>query len=139
MTARPEELPLPPEWTFRSLRAYLEALIVANDRRYEQRFLDSQTAVAAALAAVKLGADAALVAQKDAANKAEVASEKRFEVARIEADNRMNELGRQIGEIKESNSEITGRRIGAQALWGYIVGAVGVLLAIGSFVLPRLK
>lgn len=55
-------------WTIDTLRLHLEALIEANDRRYEQRFKDSGTAVGAALSAAK-----------EAVVKAETAAEKRFE------------------------------------------------------------
>jgi hypothetical protein len=117
-------------WTFVSLKAYLEGLIIANDRRYEQRFMDSQTAVAAALAAVKLGADAALVAQKEAANKAEQASERRFEQARIEADQRMSELSRQISKLEGVDREASGRRFGTKEAWGYIIAILTLIAAI---------
>ena len=127
---QPNPAPSQNGWTFISLKAYLEGLIIANDRRYEQRFVDSQTAVAAALAAVKLGADAALVAQKESANKTEQASERRFEQARIEADQRMGELSRQIGELKGADREFGGRRIGAKEAWGYIIAFLTILAAL---------
>lgn len=50
------------------MQPLLRDIIDANDRRYEQRFVDSKTAV-----------EAALSAAKEAVIKAEVAADKRFE------------------------------------------------------------
>jgi hypothetical protein len=124
-------------WTLKTLREELTGAIEANDRRYEQRFADSQTAIAAALAGVKLGGDAALVAQKEAAGKSEVAAEKRFEQARIETDLRLNELSRQIGDLKGGLSGLGGRTTGMREMWGYIVGVGGLLLAVASYFANR--
>lgn len=54
-------------------------LIAASDRRYEQRFMDSNVAVNAALAAQEKAVAAALIAANVAVAKAEVAAERRFE------------------------------------------------------------
>jgi vacuolar-type H+-ATPase subunit I/STV1 len=117
------------EWDFSTLKTYVDSLIEANDRRYEQRFGDSQTAIAAALAGVKLGGDAALVAQKEAAAKAEEASERRFEAQRTETNQRMDELSRQISDLKQALSGLGGRSVGIKEMWGYIIAAVTVLIA----------
>jgi alpha-L-arabinofuranosidase len=64
---------VPDEWTVATLHAHFKELIDANDRRYEQRFKDSQTAIAAALTSAKDAVAAALAASEKAAEKTEVA------------------------------------------------------------------
>src|SRR5687768_2375402 len=59
--------------------ARIEAELAANDRRYEQRFADQQTAVNTALSAAKEAVNAAMLAANAAVTKAETAYDKRFE------------------------------------------------------------
>lgn len=137
-------------WTFESLLRYVLAEIKAvretresDDRRYEQRFKDSQTAVDAAVAAARMAVDAALSAAKEAVHKAELASEKRFDgvnefrgtladqqrmlIPRAEAELRMSAIERQLEELKTADSTRKGQRRGMDQLWGYLIGALGAL------------
>jgi hypothetical protein len=66
-------------WTVDTVAAHFGTLLDEADRRYEQRFIGQEKAVAAALAAVEKGGNAALVSAKEAVTKAELASEKRFD------------------------------------------------------------
>lgn len=77
-------------WTTETLLAHVTAVmdqierrvttrIDANDKRYEQRFLDAQLAVNTAMAAAEKAVASALSAAKEAVVKAETASDKRFE------------------------------------------------------------
>lgn len=136
-------------WTYESLLRYLRAEIntvretrEADDRRYEQRFIDSQTAVAAALAAARIAVDAALSAAKEAVAKAEAASEKRFEgvnefratlsdqqrtlMPRSEAEIRMAAIEKQVEQLSSMGIERRGHQAGAQALWAWIAAAIGI-------------
>lgn len=61
------------------LREYIEGIIAAHDKRYEQRFADSNTAINAALVAQEKAVGAALIAANAAVAKAETAAERRFE------------------------------------------------------------
>jgi hypothetical protein len=45
-------------------------------------------------------------------------------------ETRHTELQRQVNDLRESRSETTGKSTGANALWGYIVGAGGIALAL---------
>jgi hypothetical protein len=45
-------------------------------------------------------------------------------------ETRHSELQRQVNDLRESRSENTGKSSGAHALWGYIVGAGGIALAL---------
>jgi hypothetical protein len=133
----------PSGWTVETLKEHLECVISAHDRRYEQRFRDQGAA-----------GESALNAAKEAVLKAEHASEKRFEgvnefraalsdqqrtlMPRAEAELRMAANEAQIKTLLESRVERRGESRGAQAIWGYIVGAIGLLLAIASFAI-RMK
>jgi hypothetical protein len=59
--------------------AHIRTLIDGNDKRYEERFLASQKALELGLAGTKTEIGAALVSADRAVQKAEVATEKRFE------------------------------------------------------------
>lgn len=134
----------------------LMVLITANDKRYEERFQASQRALDAALLAQKDAMTAALVAQKEAVEKAERATEKRFEsvnefrgtldqqqrtlIPRSEVqevrnalDIEIKNLTKIIDEMKAKQNERTAERRGVQGGWGYAVGAVGLVLALLGF------
>jgi hypothetical protein len=44
-----------------------------------------------------------------------------------------------ISALEKSTYESAGKSTGGKDLWGYIVAAIAVLVAIGSFLLPHLK
>jgi hypothetical protein len=131
------------------LERTIASLMQANDQRYEQRFLDSQTAVGAALSAARTAVDAALSAAKEAVAKAEGASEKRFEgvnefraaladqqrnlIPRSEAELRFNSAEARLAVLEKLNSESKGERSGGRETWGYLIGAIGLLLALAGF------
>lgn len=137
------------QWTFATLLKHVMHIIEANDRRYEQRFVDSQTAVAAALAAVKLGGDAQLTATKEAVSKAEIASDKRFEgvnefraaladqqrtlMPRQEAELRFNAIDAHLSKLDAGSSERRGHVTGGRELWAWIVGALGAAALLWKF------
>lgn len=130
------------EWTVDTLCAHLVAIIAANDKRYEQRFTDSKTAVDAALNAAKTAVDAALSAAKEAVQKAEGASEKRFEgvnefratladqqrtlMPRSEAELRMRALELQVDTLNKITAERGGQKVGAMSLWAWIAAVIGI-------------
>jgi len=47
-------------------------------------------------------------------------------------ETRHTELQRQVNDLRESRSEITGKAAGTSALWGYMVAAAGIALALIS-------
>ena len=135
-------------WTVSSLKDYMETLITANDERYSQRFLDSQTAVQAALSAAKTAVDAALSAAKEAVAKAEGANEKRFnavdELRTMMVDQSRMMMPRKEQEaINQSSLEkhasydrqfdkMSGQRSGIQTLFAAAMAVGGFLLAAAS-------
>jgi hypothetical protein len=136
-----------------TLKEYLEVLISTNDRRYEQRFNDTKIAVDAALIAADKAVAAALAGQKEAVTKAEVAAEKRFEsvnefrntlsdqqrmlLPRLEAEvkfvnieKNFDSMQKEISSLRESRANHTGVGTGMKEIWGYIVGAIGLLVLL---------
>lgn len=140
-------------WTIEALKEHLATLldgveerlltvIEVNDRRYEQRFIDSQTAVSAALTAATARSDTAVATSKEAVQKAEAAAEKRFEgvnefretladqqrnlMPRLESEQRMKTLEERIAKAETALISSVGAKAGGQQLWGWIVGALGM-------------
>jgi hypothetical protein len=141
--------------------AALRDLLNAGDLRYQQRF-DSQTkALDAALAAAKEAVQTALVAAEKATSKAEVAADKRFDsvnefrsqladqaatfIPRAESEARMNALAElveakfaglmeKVSELSEYNSRAAGRTVGIGAGWNYLVGFIGLIVAVITIV-----
>ena len=124
--------PDPPPETV-SVLHHLMALLTEQDRRLTAGLMANDKAV-----------QIAMVASEKAVVKAEAAAEKRFEAVnefrgqladqaatfmpRAEAEQRLLALAEKITDLTGSN------RAGANALWGYLAGAAGLLIAIVAYV-----
>lgn len=127
----------PGDWDFLTLKEYVDSKFEEADKRYEQRFMDSGTAV-----------NAALQAAEKAVTKAEAASEKRFEsvnefratladqqrtfIPRAEADLRMGTLEAQVQALMTGNLERRAGGAGMRELWGYIIGIIGIIAILSK-------
>lgn len=125
------------------------SIIEANDTRYSQRFEASKEAISSALNAAKEAIAAALTSQDRAVQKAEAASEKRFEsvnefrstladqqrtlMPRQEAEIMFRGFTDKITALELRMTETTGSRMGIGQGWGYAAGAVGLVLAVAAF------
>jgi hypothetical protein len=112
-----------------TLREHIEAILAEMDRRF-----------AAAILAQDKAVQIAMIASEKAVVKAEIAAEKRFEsvnefrgqltdqaatfMPRAEAEQRLAALADKIEDLKGSSSA------GAQKLWGYLIAAAAVIVAI---------
>lgn len=141
----------PSGWTVDTGLAHLQMAIDEADRRYEQRFVAQEKAVAFAL-------DAA----KEAVLKAEIASEKRFDsvnefrqtlsdqtntfLPRAEAEQRIKQNSDKIDASKDLAVErfslllsrldkLEGRSTGMKDGWGYLVGAIGLAATVIAIVI----
>lgn len=56
--------------------------------------------------------------------------ERRLEVLQSNIEKINESLVKEIAGLREYRSETSGKTIGANALWGYLVGAAGVILAV---------
>jgi hypothetical protein len=149
------------EWTLDTLYIHLTTLIASNDTRYGQRFEASQSALNTALIAQKTAMETALTAQKlavdtaqaaadRAVTKAELAAEKRFEsvnefrntladqqrtlMPRSEAEILFKSLTDKIESNTRSLNAVANQKTGAQHLWGYVIAAIGILIALSRFI-----
>ena len=129
----------------------LKDLIDEKFRSVDQRFVDQERAISAALAA-----------QEKAVSKAEIATEKRFEsvnefraqladqsrtfIPRLEYDRAHEALGSKFELATTENSAkiaaltlrleaADGRKGGKDASWGYVVGAIGIVGVIIDLIL----
>ena len=89
----------------------------------DQRFLDSDKAVSAALQAAK-----------EAVAKAEVATDKRFDALTEDADRRAHELSTQITSLRTSRDYTGGRDSTTQRLWALLLPAVLSIVSIGVII-----
>lgn len=145
----------PSAWTIDSLSQHILRIMQERDVRYEQRFAGQEKAV-----------NAALIAAKEAVTKAEAAAEKRFDsvnefrstladqqntfVTRTEWDGKHIALGERldlsvqnaldrIGDVASRLDQMAGRSSGFTDGYGYIVGIVGVLIAVASIAVGAFK
>jgi hypothetical protein len=116
----------------------------------DTRFSAQEKAVAAALAAAKEAVAAALAAADRAVAKAEASSERRFEgvnefraslndqsrllMPRSESEQAMRSMTEKIDVLTARVNARDDRGAGAGNLWGYIVGAVGLVAALIAIV-----
>ena len=127
---------------------HILALLAERDRRYQERF-DAQTkALDAAFLAQQTAAASALLSQEKATQTAMAASEKAITKAETATDNRLTLLNElrggvatreqlealavRMADLKERFDELKGRGAGANALWGYLVGALGIVFAVAA-------
>lgn len=108
----------------------LNRILGEIDKRYMQQFSSQEKAVASALAAAeKAVAVAELNAEKWRTNANEWRGamddrESRF-VQKEHLNPMMGSLQKEVTELKEYTSQATGRSIGMDKFWGYLVAAAG--------------
>lgn len=149
-----------------AVKAVLEAGQIASDLRYQQRFDAQSDALSAAFASQQTAMSTALVTAEKAVlvaqasadravSKAELAADKRFEsvnefrqtltdqqqtfmprpevVVMVRAlEERVTTHTKQIDAMVSEHRGVTGG-------WGYAVGVVGLILALGSLVMIGIK
>ena len=137
-------------------------VITGNDKRYEERFAASQKALELGLMGTKSEISLALAAADRAVQKAEVATEKRFEsvnefrgtldsqqrtlIPRSEVAVLVEGLSEKIANVtkvvdeqKAIIAKLQAERQGVVGGWGYAAGAVGLFLALGSLIMIGIK
>lgn len=134
-----------------NIKEYFESILTEKEKRVEQRFADTKTAVDAALTAADRAVAAALAAQKEAVIKAENASEKRFEsinefrstlrdqqntfTARTEYTVAHAGLIDKIDTINSRLDKIDGTGIGRKDFWGYAIAGISIAITVALFIL----
>ena len=63
----------------------------------------------------------------------------RFETMRLEISHNHDSMLAEIAILREARSAATGRSSGATALWGFIVGAIGLVAVVISIIVNIVK
>lgn len=132
----------PSGWTVDTLSAFMQRQLDDMRSLLDERYATQVKALDAAFAAAERAVQAALLAAEKAVAKAETAAEKRFEsvnefrgqladqqatfLPRSEADVRIQAIAEKVDSLNTSRD----RGLGVAQLWGYLVGAAAVAVAI---------
>jgi hypothetical protein len=131
----------------------IAALREVHDERFasiQKQFDERDVRTEQAAGAVKIAVDAALQAQKEAAtetNKSSTAAITKSETATTKQIDQLGALIQQmskafddkVGDVKDRLTRIEGVGAGASALWGYVAGAIGVIVGIAGLAFAILK
>ncbi len=123
-------------------------LFAEKDLRDQQRFDAQQLALRDALTSQEKAVNAALLAAQEAVQKAEAAAEKRFDAVnefraqladqaatlmpRQETTVLLDGITERLGATEKRINESGGRSQGRDDVWGYIIGAAGIVIAIAA-------
>jgi hypothetical protein len=116
----------------------------------EKQFKERDVRTDQAAGAVKIAVDAALQAQKEAANeqsksnaaataKSEAATTKLIDAQATLITNMTKGFDDKIGDVKDRITRIEGLGVGAKESWGVIVAIIGVIIGVGGAVAAYLK
>lgn len=131
----------PQGWTIDALAKHLSDKINDVEERTQERFRLSKQAIDAALQAADKAISASMIAAEKAVTKAETASEKRFdsvnEFRAAMKDQTLNFADRAQVDFRLTNIEkrldtFSGQLAGVSSVWGFVVGAVGILFGIAG-------
>lgn len=115
------------EWTVKTVREHVLALLNERDRQYEQRFSGHERALSVALTAAEKRLDGMNEFRES------LADQQRTLMPRSEAE---LHFGR-ITNLEKTVGQLSARGSGMSAGWGYAVGLVGVVLAVLAFVMGK--
>lgn len=124
--------------------AQLQRLTDERFKAVDQQFAGRDTALSAALLAQKASVDDQNRANAAASQKAETATTKQIEsiqtllASQAKAiDDKISVLSGNIAEVRAlltgSVGSATGRQSGQSDLWGYLIGGLGIVVAIATF------
>jgi hypothetical protein len=115
--------------------AALRAEIRENDRLYMQLFKASDDRVVVAMTAAKEAMQTALLVVKEASERTDKATEKRFDEFADKLDVMRDTLSTQITTSTANQADIHGRSSGISAGWGYTVGGAAILAVFANVIL----
>lgn len=111
-------------WTVKTLRKHQERLLAETVLRMEQRFEGTERAVQLAFAESQRW--------RDAANewRGAMSDRDRVLMPRAETERRLDGIEDKVAELRKAVDDGLASRRGARDLWGYLVGAAGLVLAL---------
>jgi hypothetical protein len=101
-----------------------------RDVRTEQSSKDNKLAIDAALQAAKEAVSAQQASNSIAISKNESATTKQIDQLGVMIQQMNKAFDDKIGDLKDRLTRIEGGRSGANSLWGYLVGAVGLVATL---------
>lgn len=110
----------------------VEKQFIERDKRTEQLSLADKTAIAAALQAQKEAAGAQNESNAASVTKQEAAFTKLLDQNQTLFQTAMSALTTQLNDVKSRLDKGEGHSRGANDLWGWIVGTIGLLTAVGA-------
>lgn len=127
-------------WTVESLKEHFSTVIGSNDRRYEERFVAQEKATDVALDALNKRFDSTNEFRQTLSDQAATFIPRAEAIQR--ADNNAEKISnldkRMTDALAIINSRLdlnTGKSTGMNAVWGYIVGAIGLAATVISIIL----
>jgi hypothetical protein len=108
---------------------HLRELMDERDRRYQERYEASGKAV-----------EAALLAAKEAVNKAELSADKRFELLNelrtgVATTAQIEAVEKVIGELARRMDRAEGAGLGRSTMYGWIIAAIGTVATVLTVVI----
>lgn len=129
----------------KALSRELREIISNNDTRYQQRFEAQGKELDKAFSAAKEAVNAALVGADKAAAKTEVSADKRFADLGELIKEQFNGLRekfdsaiRRIDILEERINLTSGQSEGSKSMWGYVAGAIIIIIGVSGIVLTAI-
>jgi hypothetical protein len=124
----------------------IQTQFAERDTRAEQTAKEGKVSIDAALAAAKEAGSEQNKSNTQAINKSETATTKQLELIGVTIsamvksfDDKINDIKDRISNIERNSNGMVQHSRGLADGWGYIVGAIGLLIAIVTVVLLALK
>ena len=111
-------------WTIETLKEHQAALFVEYEKRIEQRFADSHTALRTALEA----ADKRLDGMNEF--RASLDDARRLQMPRSEIETQLKAVADRVDKLEATLTGSAGQQIGTKTGYGWAIGAVAVIAAI---------
>ena len=128
-----------------SLKDYFTAIMDERDKSFGERFdsveklinnnsKEAKEAVKSALDAQEKTTNAAFMAAKEAVLKAEIAAEKRYDNFAENYTKALDNISKQVSELRESRSGVSGEATGRKETGITLTNVILILIAAGALI-----
>jgi len=112
----------------------VDVQFIERDKQATQLALSNSTAIAAAMQAAEKAVGAQNISNSTAIAKSESATTESLKQLRELFISELKGIRDQVGDIKTRQDKGEGAKVGGGAVWGYIVGAAGLVIAAATLV-----
>jgi len=127
------------------LKEFFTSIIDISDKRFEDRYnaleklinknsQESKEAVKSALDAQERAVNVAMAASEKAVLKAEIAAEKRFDNFAENYTKALDNISKQVGELREAKSGVSGEATGRKETGITLTNIILILIAAGALI-----